>query len=172
LKKCKIEASDITVKKEAKEKKQVPKVTKTKKIQKRRRKAKKGKRMCEKLKNIVKNYGKNCALFSISPEGKPYIGDQLSEEEYTRFKDFVQVRIPNLINIPNFREMLLESPVDCIEICKFKKLFRDLSEIFINYFSLNWIFHSPRIKDVKGHIILRHKMLRRVREPEHFTYIH
>jgi len=82
------------------------------------------------------------------------------------------VRIPNLINISNFREMLLATPDENEETKKFKKIYQDLAQIFINYFSLNWIFHSPRIKDVRGHIVLRNKMLRRVLDPDHFTYIH
>jgi 23S rRNA pseudoU1915 N3-methylase RlmH len=109
------------------EKKSVPKVQKSKKINKKRRKAKKGKRMCEKLKNIVKNYGKNCALFAISPEGKPYIGDRMTEDEYARFKEFIQSRIPNLINISNFRDMLLVTPEDNEEMSKFKKIYQELA---------------------------------------------
>jgi len=128
--------------------------------------------MCEKLKNIVKNYGKNSALFSISPEGKQYISGKLSEEEFYHYSQFVKERIPNLININNFREMMIPAPMDTPDVCKFKKVFQEMAEIFISYFSLNWIFHSPRIKDVKGHIAMRNKMLRRVRNPELFTYIH
>lgn len=148
------------------------KVQKTKKIYKKRRGVKKGKRMCEKLKNIVKNYGKNSAIFALSPEGRQMIGDRFTEEEFHQFKDFVLPRIPTLINIPNFREMLLPNINDGELIIKFKKIFQELSVHFINFYSFNWIFNSPRIKDIRGHIIMRNKMIRRVLDPLHFTYIH
>jgi len=147
----------------------------SKKIQKKskgKKKAKKSRRMSERLKNIVKNYGKNCATFAISELGHPFLIEVLNEDEISRFKEYIRLRIPNIINIANFREMLLVSEHDDAETGKFKKAFQFVSEIFIRDYSFNWIFHSPRINDVKGHLFARFKMLRRIRDPKNFTYIH
>jgi len=120
----------------------------------------------------VKNYGKNSALFALSEEAKPYIGERFTDEEYHKFDKFLRPRIPDLINIPNFRDMLLPTANDDQLITRFKNMYQELTVVFIKYYSFNWIFNSPRIKDVKGHIQMRNKMLRRVQDPAHFTYIH
>jgi len=153
----------------------VPKVKNTKKINKKKqgkKKVRKSKRMSERLKNIVKNYGKNCATFAISELGHQFLLEVLTEEDIPKFKEFIRSKIPSITNIANFREMLLVSEVDDSDTGKFKKAFQYVSEIFIRDYSFNWIFHSPRINDVKGHIFARFKMLRRIRDPKHFTYIH
>jgi len=128
--------------------------------------------MSERLKNIVKNYGKNCATFAISEIGHQFLAEVLTEEDIPKFKEFIKLKISSITNIANFREMLLASETDFAEIIKFKKAFQYVSEIFIRDYSFNWIFHSPRINDVKGHIFARFKMLRRIRDPKNFTYIH
>jgi hypothetical protein len=90
-----------------------------------------------------------------------------------KFKEYIKTKIPSITNIANFREMLLVSDnEEGTDIAKFKKAFQYVSEIFIRDYSFNWIFHSPRINDVKGHIFARFKMLRRIRDPKSFTYIH
>ena len=133
---------------------------------------KKDKRLSQRLKNIIKNYGKRCAYFAISNEGINLISYQLNEDEVLNFKIFIRSNISRITNIFNFREMLLVKQDDTIEISKFKKAFQYVSEIFINNYSTKWIFNSPKIKDVKGHLFARFKILRRVRNPEFFTYIH
>ena len=150
------------------------KLEQSKKISKKKKKTsiKKIKRLSERLKNIVKNYGKNCATFAIGPIGDSIIGKSLSQEEIPRFRDYIRCKIPKITNIKNFRELLLVTEIDQPEIAKFKQAFQSASEIFIKNYSTNWIFHSKRINDVKNHIFARFKMLRRVRDPKNFTYIH
>ena len=77
-----------------------------------------------------------------------------------------------ITNIKNFRQLLLVLQTDCPEIAKFKQVFQKICEEFIIYYSANWIFNSSKIKDMKGHIDARFKMLRRVQNPKYFTYIH
>jgi len=169
-----IEVSEKEVK--APRKKSVPKVSKaSKKISKKgkgKKKVRKSKRMSERLKNIVKNYGKNCATFAIGELGHQFLLEALSEEEIPRFKEYIRSKIPSITNIANFREMLLVSETEPVEIGVFKKAFQHVCEVFVRDYSFNWIFHSPRINDVKGHIFARFKMLRRIRDPKNFTYIH
>ena len=154
---------------------EIPKVSAIKKFNKKnkeKKKIKNNRRISERLKNIVKNYGKNCATFSISELGAQYINEKLTSEQISKFKEWIRIKIPSITNIKNLREMLLILPNDDIEITRFKQTFQYASEIFIKNYSFNWVFHSPRINDKKGHIFARFKMLRRIQDPKSFTYIH
>jgi len=137
-----------------------------------KRKPKKNGRMSERLKNIVKNYGKNCAVFAISEIAQEFLATVLPRDQFSGFKDWIRSKIPSITNIANFREMLLVSAQEEADVATYKKAFQYLAEIFVRDYAYNWIFHSPRINDVKGHIFARFKMLRRIRDPKNFTYIH
>ena len=143
-----------------------------KKNKKKKNSNKKTRRLSERLKNIVKNYGKNCASFAIGPIADSIIRQLLTQEEIPRFKEYIKNKIPKITNIRNFRELLLATEADQPEIAKFKQAFQNASEIFIVNYSVNWIFHSSRINDVKNHLFARFKMLRRIKDPKNFTYIH
>jgi len=54
------------------------------------------------------------------------------------------------------------------EIRNIKCLFKEMAEIFIKYFSVNWIF-SGRLQYKKEHLKYRFNLLRRLRNPELFT---
>ena len=151
----------------------VSKVTRSKKIPK-MKKSKKSKfsRESERLKNIVKNYGKKCANFAISKIGQSILKEKFTTEEFSQFKQYIRMRISKITNIRNFRDMLLVLEEDSLKIAKFKESFQYVSEIFIRNYAICWIFHSSRMSDVKGHIYARHKMLRRIQDPKNFTYIH
>jgi hypothetical protein len=161
------------------ESRQVKKVSKTKKISKKtskagksKRKQKKGRRISESLKNIVKNYGKNCATFAISELAHDDLLSILTKDQIAGFKGWVKAKLPNITNMANFREMLMPSETEDQEVIIYKRAFQLLAEIFVRDYAYNWIFHSPRISDVKGHLFARFKMLRRIRDPKNFTYIH
>jgi len=155
--------------------KTINKISNSKKITKKtksKRKLKNDGRSCERLKNIVKNYGKNCALFAISEIAQEFRFGCLGDHQISRFTIWIKEHIPTLTNIANFREMLLVTNVENSEIASFKQAFQYLSEIFVKDYAHNWIFQSSRIKDVKGYIFARYKMLRRIRNPKNFTYVH
>ncbi len=76
----------------------------------------------------------------------------------------------SISGIDSLRAYLMESPKDSEEMKKFKIIFTYLSEVFIKYFSVNWIFNS-KIKYKEAHLKFRNKMLRRIRDPQHFTYL-
>ena len=124
------------------------------------------------LKNIIKNYGQKCANFAIGEHGYPIIKQKLDQEEISRFRHFIRSKVKGITSIHNFREMLLAADDDTAEIEKFKEVFQFVSVIFIENYSMNWIMNSERLKDVKGHIFARFKILRRVKDPKNFTYIH
>jgi len=153
----------------------VKKISKSKKIVKRMRSRGNEKRLgreSERLKNIVKNYGKNCALFAISDLAREYRLAILGKEKIAEFREWIKCKIPKITNIAGFRGMLLVTETDNADVALYKKAFKNISEIFVRDFSHNWIVNSSRINDAKGYLFARFKMLRRIRAPEHFTYIH
>ena len=152
----------------------VLKVTRSKKIPTKIKKSKKNKfsRESERLKNIVKNYGKKCANFAIGKIGQSILKEKFTSEEYSQFREYIKMRVCKITNIQNFRDMLLVLEGDSLKITKFKESFQFVSEIFIRNYAICWIFHSSRMNDVKGHVFARHKMLRRIQDPKNFTYIH
>ena len=151
------------------------KIKKSKKIQKvaGEQKKNKSKKSSVLLKNMIKNYSKKCAQFAIGKFSEDILKQyQLTQEEIIRFRAHIRSQIPMLINIHKFRELLLVERIDSEEIGKFKKIFQSISEIFIQNYSTNWILNSNKINDVKGHIWARFKILRRIRNPKHFTNLH
>jgi len=171
------EENDIRIKLEY-EKKNLQRSTKismSKKIskkQKPRGKATKVGKKSARLKNIAKNYGKSCIKFAISELAQEYRLAVLEKEKVAYFKEWVKVNGAKITNIANFRAMLVITERDNKDIALFKTGFKYISEIFIRDFSFNWIFHSSRINDVKGYLFARFKMLRRIQNPQKFTYIH
>jgi len=51
-----------------------------------------------------------------------------------------------------------------------KVAFQQLCVIFLKIFSVNWLFNS-KIDNKQTHLGYRFKILRRVRDPDHFTYL-
>ena len=51
-----------------------------------------------------------------------------------------------------------------------KRVFKAIGIIFIRDFTVNWVYNS-KIADKLTHLKYRFKMLRRVQNPEFFTYL-
>jgi len=122
-------------------------------------------------KNIVKNYGRAMVIFAISAISKPYINGKLKELklEMRDFRKYLNLRKHNIDGISSLRAMLLITNEDTQKIKSIKKIFQYSCEVFIKYFSINWIYYS-RLGDKREYLMARFKMLRRVRHPEAFTY--
>ncbi len=71
--------------------------------------------------------------------------------------------------ISSLRALLLADDEDEEMIIAIKEAFQYSAEIFVKYFSVNWIYNS-KVGDKKNHLKARFKILRRIREPEYFTY--
>jgi len=124
-------------------------------------------------KNIVKNYGKAICSFACSEVGKPYLESVLEKHNIQQQKEFLAYisKVKESIDsIQSFRSLLLVRDDDTDDIVAFKKAFAAIGEIFIKYFSVNWIF-SGRITHKDTHLKFRFKMLRRIQHPEFFTYL-
>jgi len=123
-------------------------------------------------KNIVKNYGNAIASFATSKLAIPYLTEFLKNDALTptQFQEYILNQKRSLCNIYNLRTILQENESDSAETRIKKRTFRKIAEVFIKYFSVNWIFNS-RLKHREAHLKFRGKMLRRVQRPDLFTYM-
>jgi len=123
-------------------------------------------------KNIVKNYGRAIAKFACSEMALVYLMPILAESniEYPDAMAFFIKAKTKIQGIDTFRALILEHPQDNIKEAAFKTLFVRMGEIFIKYFSVNWIFHS-KILHRSTYLKYRFRMLRRLKNPELFTYL-
>jgi len=123
-------------------------------------------------KNIVKNYGKQMASFCCSALAMPYLVPLASvhKVQSSKFMEWIGEAKASIDSITALRNLLLVLPHDESDVKAFKKMFQRLGEIFIKYFSVNWIF-SGKMADRMAHLKFRFKMLRRIKNPELFTYL-
>ncbi len=122
-------------------------------------------------KNIVKNFGKAMCSFASSDLAMPYL-QKLNTNKDIRLEDFqshIHKKRDLIDSIDSLRSLLLIMKNDDSEIAAFKKVFQEISIIFIKYFSVNWIFQG-KMSHKQAHLRARFKMLRRIMNPQHFTY--
>jgi len=123
-------------------------------------------------KNVVINFGKAIASFATSRLALPYLDSLFHKELITLedFNDFIGDAKNKIGGIESFRSLLLILKDDSSKIIACKKVFAMIAEIFIKYFSINWIIHG-RVTHKLTYLKYRFKILRRIQNPEMFTYI-
>jgi len=138
-------------------------------------------------KNIVTNFGKAIATFALSDLAQPYISFAIqnhinkTNESYSQtstavevsskdFIEFVKKAKNNINSIEGFRRLILVEAQDTQKEAVLKQVFKDIAETFIKNFSVNWIMHG-RVTYKLQHLKFRNKMLRRIQNPESFTYL-
>lgn len=122
--------------------------------------------------NIIKNYSRALTNFALSKVGRPYLNLMLQEAgiDFKFFSRFVRKNRQKINCIQSLRNKLLILENDPEKIIACKQTFQKISEVFLKYFSVNWIF-SSKVCDKMTHVKYRFKILRRVRNPEYFTYL-
>jgi len=116
----------------------------------------------------VKNYGKAMCSFGASDLALPFL-KRLSPCKLKNFQAFLRGKKNSIDSIEALRGLLLPSETDSDDIVLFKEIFREIGIIFIKFYSVNWIFHG-KMGHKRDHLNARFKMLRRVQNPEYFTY--
>jgi len=159
-----------------KEESAIPKQKKVQKTKKRTSKGSKSKnakpRRAAKGNNIMKNYARAMVNFALSPVALPYLTEELKIYSL-KIEDFelnLKSKKEKIHCIQSLRDLMLVKPEDTSEQRALKIVFKNISEKFIKYFSVNWIFHS-KLSDKMKYLGYRGKILRRVQNPEHFTYL-
>jgi len=124
-------------------------------------------------KNIVKNFGKAMVTFANSKMSLPIIEELNSTFEHPvdipTFQEFIRKQRDSIDSIDSVRKLLFVYSSDSEEMINYKKLFQATSVVFIKFYSVNWIFQG-KMSHKQAHLQSRHKMLRRVKSPEYFTY--
>jgi len=125
-------------------------------------------------KNIVKNYARAMINFALSVSAIPYLNriikDENTEINLNEFRMYMQEQKDDITSIRNLRKLLLTEEDDSEQIATFKRVFKAICVIFVKFFSVNWIY-SSKIGDKLTHVKYRFKILRRVKNPENFTYL-
>jgi len=122
--------------------------------------------------NVMKNYAGAMIHFARSRLAEPYISRSPLIQEMPRqtFWQILRSKRKSTTCIKSFRELLLVESSDSQETRNFKCLFQELCQVFLKYFSVNWIYHS-RLNDKSKYLKYRMRLLRRVQNPEQFTYL-
>jgi len=131
---------------------------------------------CSRNKNYIKNmdlnYFKAIINFVNSNIALPYLKASIQQEnvKFTTFVNFMSQSKECAQNgIQAFREMILESQAtDDDNLAACKKILKQLSEVFIKYFSVNCIMHS-KINSKEAYLKYRFQMLRKIRNPEKYS---
>jgi len=123
-------------------------------------------------KNIVKNYGKAMCSFAAADMSFQYLLPLAKRENIKtdRFREYFRCKKELVGSIESFRNLYIEDDTDNEEIKAFKRVFKEISMIFIKFFSVNWIFNG-KLTQKQAHLKYRFKMLRRIKNPELFTYL-
>ena len=148
---------------------------KDKPITPRRQKPKASSKVNEEIKSsktVVKNYGKAIASFATSVIAIPYLTPHLQKEniQLNEFTKYISMAKDMIEGIDTFRALLLVRETDNNNESAYKRIFQRIGEVFIKYFSVNWIY-SGRMTNKQVHLKCRFKMLRRILNPELFTYL-
>lgn len=112
------------------------------------------------------------SAFSLTDLARPYRDVLLKSHSipYENFKQFIIKHKELIDSIGSLRGMILPSDSDEVELQNIKKVFRELSEIFVRDFAVNWIF-SSKSNHKETLLKYRFKILRRVQNPTQFTYL-
>jgi len=124
---------------------------------------------------IVRNYAKALCSFAYSDMALGYLQTIILKQYDNKvdtdgFRKYIKEKKGNTASISSLRGLLMETNHDSDKERIFKQIFAEISIIFIKFFSVNWIF-SGKVKYRLEHVKYRHRMLRRIRNPEHFTYL-
>ena len=126
-------------------------------------------------KNIVKNYGKALCAFASTKIALSSINSLIAKNSYgkidiPKFMETMKLKKETTNSMESVRKLLMIEDGDS-EIERAQKLlFKDLSVIFMKYFSVNWIYNG-KLLHKEAHLKFRFKMLRRIQNPEYFTYL-
>ena len=120
-------------------------------------------------KNVVKNFAKQCNNFACGPIGSNIAREFLkNQKEFEEFNYYIRGQKKDRVTIKDFRNALLYSETEPLQVKEFKKLFQHLCVIFIQQYSHNWIFNSQFLKNKWLHLSLRNTLSRRISNPACF----
>mgnify|MGYP006976757834 FL=1 len=122
------------------------------------------------IKNVVKNYGRAISSFACSRLSIPYLNNIQRELSFNlqSFLTYASNLKNTIQSIPSFRDAILIEENDTVEMKTNKLVFQKIAEIFIKYFSVNWIFSGKLLYKLE-YLKLRSIMLKKIKAPNTLT---
>jgi len=120
----------------------------------------------------MKNYGRAMTNFALSATGRYYLSKIVSRLDVSlqAFYDYIKQRKKSANCIKQLRAMLPVGNEASEEELKLKKVFQEICIIFLKFFCVNWLY-SSKISEKVAHLKYRFKLMRRVKNPQYFTYL-
>jgi len=122
--------------------------------------------------NIMKNYGRAMTNFALSTMAKPYLKG-ITEKlgiSLESFQQYIKERKKSANCIKQLRAMLPLGSGEDEENFELKTAFQKICIIFLKFFVANWLYGS-KICEKVIHLKYRFKIMRRVKNPQYFTYL-
>ena len=122
--------------------------------------------------NIIKNYGRAMTNFAISTMARTFLRPILEklQIELPAFQKYIEERKKSANCIKKLRQMLpFDDEIGTAEY-PFKKAFQEICIKFLKFFCVNWLYNS-KIAEKITHLKYRFKILRRIKNPQFFTYL-
>jgi hypothetical protein len=119
-----------------------------------------------KLKNLCKNYTRAICTFILADAAIIYL-ELLVQElniSISEFRAYIKEKKDEVKGVNELRSLLIIQAKDSPKSCSYKKSFQRLAEIFVKYFSVNWIF-SSKLEYRMDYLKARHRLLRRIKDP-------
>ena len=123
--------------------------------------------------NVMKNYANAMVNFALTRLAEPYIlrSPLVRAMPPQLFRQLLVSKKRKTNCIKSFRELLvINESQDSEEIKTFKGLFKEACRAFLKHFWVNWIYNS-KLNDKSKYLKYRGRLLRRVENPELFTYL-
>jgi len=123
--------------------------------------------------NVMKNYANAMVNFALSRLAEPYISRSplVKAMPVQLFRQMLASNKRKTNSIKSFRELLvIDESQDSEETKTCKSLFQEACKAFLKYFWVNWIYNS-KLNDKSKYLKYRGRLLRRVENPELFTYL-
>ena len=123
--------------------------------------------------NVMKNYAGAMVTFALSRASEPYLtrSPLIKTMSFDLFREKLVPQRPKIISIKNLRERLvIDESKDSEETKAFKGLFREACKAFLKHYWVKWIYNS-KLEDKPKYLNYRGRLLRRVQNPELFTYL-
>jgi len=123
-------------------------------------------------KNIIINYGNAIASFALSKLATPYLQSYIDNKQIVLqdFLDFVTEAKTKITGLEGFRSILLFKDEDPEKTLLHKKILRTLGETFLQHFCIDWI-NQGKVSNKKVHLKYRAEIIKRIQNPENFTYL-
>jgi len=114
-------------------------------------------------KNMIINYGKAIFSFAMSDLAKGYIDRYFKQEaiDLPKLHGFLLEMKPKISGYKNFEGFFVAEENDSEEVAIYKGVLKMLGEVFIKYFSVNWIIHG-KVAHKMVYLKNRHMILRRI----------